>query len=257
MNPDWDILGIGPTDDRAEIRRAYSKALRKHRPDTDPKGFQHLREAYERILQATGAKTHPAATDPVEHPDRPPKPMDPWAALTGVFDSGRAEPASITEEPQPVDSERNLLTSWDALWSDPESRMRREAWLEFLADESWWDLQARHTAEEQILSDLESQWGYMERRRLHLDAPHLLDLHFDWWNRQRELATRFVPQFVDELMSDARNGGLRNGASLRYGMGGDAGESDRFEQFGKSFLRLLFSWPVMFLLLMLVRACAL
>ena len=43
----WDILGIEPTRDEREIRRAYAKKLKLRRPDNDPHGFQELREAFD------------------------------------------------------------------------------------------------------------------------------------------------------------------------------------------------------------------
>ncbi|SMG21845.1 J domain-containing protein [Cedecea sp. NFIX57] len=43
----WDVLGIEPTTDENEIRRAYARELKLRRPDKDPKGFQALREAFD------------------------------------------------------------------------------------------------------------------------------------------------------------------------------------------------------------------
>lgn len=43
----WDVLGIEPTKDEREIRRAYARELKRRRPDKDPQGFQALREAFD------------------------------------------------------------------------------------------------------------------------------------------------------------------------------------------------------------------
>ena len=48
-NP-WDILGIPPTRDAGDIRRAYARALKGRRPDEDAAGFQLLVEARARAL---------------------------------------------------------------------------------------------------------------------------------------------------------------------------------------------------------------
>lgn len=43
----WQTLDIAPTEDESEIRRAYARQLKKNRPDTDPTGYQRLREAFD------------------------------------------------------------------------------------------------------------------------------------------------------------------------------------------------------------------
>lgn len=51
----WQTLDLSPTRDEGEIRRAYARQLKKHRPDSDPEGYQQLREAFDeakRLAQA-------------------------------------------------------------------------------------------------------------------------------------------------------------------------------------------------------------
>ena len=47
----WSILGIEPTREIAKIKMAYARQLKRYHPEDDPKGFQHLREAYDCALQ--------------------------------------------------------------------------------------------------------------------------------------------------------------------------------------------------------------
>ena len=47
----WIRLGIEPTKDNEAIRGAYRARLPQHHPETDPEGFQALREAYEIALR--------------------------------------------------------------------------------------------------------------------------------------------------------------------------------------------------------------
>lgn len=47
----WIRLGIEPTKDNDAIRGAYRARLPQHHPETDPEGFQALREAYEVALR--------------------------------------------------------------------------------------------------------------------------------------------------------------------------------------------------------------
>lgn len=51
MSP-WDVLGLAQgCRDKVAIKRGYAAALRQHRPDQDPVGFQRVRQAYEFLLR--------------------------------------------------------------------------------------------------------------------------------------------------------------------------------------------------------------
>jgi hypothetical protein len=52
----WQELGIAPTAEVREIRRAYAQRLRHTHPEDDPEGFQRLRAAYESALAAAASE---------------------------------------------------------------------------------------------------------------------------------------------------------------------------------------------------------
>lgn len=61
----WQALGIPPTREIADIRRAYATRLRECHPEENPDAFQRLREAYEAALRAArGAVTVPGSMPP-------------------------------------------------------------------------------------------------------------------------------------------------------------------------------------------------
>ncbi len=65
----WQVLGIEPTSDESLIRRAYARLLKIHRPDSDPQGYQQLREAFD------WAKNHAGAAEAEAEPYAQPQPV--------------------------------------------------------------------------------------------------------------------------------------------------------------------------------------
>ena len=62
----WSILGIEPTREIADIRKAYARAARKYHPEEQPEEFQRLHTAYEKALEY--ARTAPPAPAPPPSP---------------------------------------------------------------------------------------------------------------------------------------------------------------------------------------------
>lgn len=85
----WDTLGLLPTTDQQHIKQAYAAQLKLHRPDRDPAGFQHLREAFDLALAAAARATAVAGDDGAagNRSDHVFDLADPSAELlTGAFD---------------------------------------------------------------------------------------------------------------------------------------------------------------------------
>ncbi len=62
----WQTLGIEPTQDLREIKKAYARLLKVTRPEDDPQGFQRLRDAFEEA-QYLAQQEPPPAEPPAEH----------------------------------------------------------------------------------------------------------------------------------------------------------------------------------------------
>lgn len=54
MNQIWQLLGIEPTDDRREIRKAFAAQSRLHHPEEEPEYFARLNMAYRQALGGLG-----------------------------------------------------------------------------------------------------------------------------------------------------------------------------------------------------------
>lgn len=89
----WDILGIGPTKDKAVIKQAFSKNAHKTNPEDDPEGYSKLHDAYKAALTY-------AASDAVSVSD----PEIPTKQNSDVFDF-----SSVKENPMPSDLEPEEL----------------------------------------------------------------------------------------------------------------------------------------------------
>jgi hypothetical protein len=94
----WSVLGIAPTSEGAEIRRAYARRLRTVRPDEDPAAFQALVEA--RDLALNLAKQVPPQ-EPSAAPERRTEPVRSAAIVTTVSFSFEAQPPAPPPSPAP------------------------------------------------------------------------------------------------------------------------------------------------------------
>ncbi|MGE8149187.1 DUF805 domain-containing protein [Pseudomonas frederiksbergensis] len=92
----WIRLGIEPTKDQALIRDAYRARLPQHHPESDPEGFQALREAYESANRFARQE-----------------------------EDGTEEEAGAPEMPQ-------TIVDFYALLEDPARRFNPQAWQAFV-----------------------------------------------------------------------------------------------------------------------------
>lgn len=63
MGTFWDILGIKPTTDTAQIRKAYSALIKVHNPEDDPEEFKKINAAYKAAVNFARNFTAMGVTD--------------------------------------------------------------------------------------------------------------------------------------------------------------------------------------------------
>lgn len=91
MQTPWQILELDPRSaSEKDVKVAYARLVKQHRPDTDPEGFRRVREAYEIGLEVIrGVAAEPAPPPQVSEPlaEQPPE----YSVIESVADAP-AEP---------------------------------------------------------------------------------------------------------------------------------------------------------------------
>ena len=101
----WDTLGLAPTADERDLKRAYAALIKQFRPDTHPHDFARIREAYEwaRVLLRQRADAVEGAGDDASAADAPaavaPAPDAP--APAAVPDTPPEPIVTVAAAPQP------------------------------------------------------------------------------------------------------------------------------------------------------------
>ena len=126
MEQIWKLLGLEPTRDVSEIRRAYAQKARICHPEEDPAGFLALRQAYQAALDyAEGAEE--TAPPPDEAPDVQ---EENWT-LTG-------EPRIAEKGPNPFE-DHEAFQNFRALYTGKQ-RKNPKMWLDYFTSGPFLDV---------------------------------------------------------------------------------------------------------------------
>ncbi|OUQ85986.1 molecular chaperone DnaJ [Brevibacillus brevis] len=238
----WEILGIEPTDNPAQIKKAYAKKLKVHNPEVDPEGFQRLREAYDLALKFTrNDKPDPEMQEETIHLQPPRRQYDLWHSepaeeeqpsydppqrLT-LFDRLLEEPTQevVSQEEIPIPKRYDFTENYDHsercmnpddmverffrrtqdLYDNYHERIQLENWRELLNDEAMWNVGCHQVIDTRFLHFLE------EHYHLPYEVWKLLDSHFQWREKSEKLASQLSGRFIAYL-----NGQLNQIFTLRY-----------------------------------------
>jgi hypothetical protein len=219
----WTTLGIAPTPDTREIKRAYARQLKVTRPEDDPAAFQALNEAYQTALRM--AQFVVVETDEENEENAEPA-LQAFAPVPAAL-----EVQALQEDPAPLLREE--------AWEHPVAAFREEAWERPVAafrapvDPAALEEQRRREREEaRAQAEAASHAAFEQAQRLwvhflgHADvAPkwHLkqLDESEDMLNLEvREHVELFAVQYC---AAEACPDELREAIALFYGWGDDDG----------------------------------
>ena len=77
MQSCWEILGIERTNDKLEIRKAYTKLAHTISPEEDPEGFQRIHNAFKEALRYAGSGEFPIDIPQADIPSDKPGEAEP------------------------------------------------------------------------------------------------------------------------------------------------------------------------------------
>lgn len=198
---DWEILGIEPTTDSKEIKRAYAKKLKKYHPEDDPEGYQRLREAFDQArdyvkfinktgnsvpdtpsLDTTSGETTIDIPEVAESVSQ-----DTYSNYENISDLIFTHDieANQSSAQQDVDS---FLAEVEELYTNYTLRIDRSNWSQLLTADIIWDMKVHDILTYRMTDFL------AENYLLPKDIWLLLEQHFNW----KEMHPSFFHTYIIE-----------------------------------------------------------
>lgn len=197
----WDILGIEPTLQTSEIKRAYAKMLKLNHPEDDPAGFQQLRAAYESALQEVQIRQADDKTSTVSLTDIGGKDKDSLGLTPSQLASPKANGMNLSAE---TIADR-FMSEVEKIYNDLFTRIDKKRWQQLLDSEPVWQLDVKQILNQKMLAFL------MEHYRLPRPIWVLLNEYFFWTGKEPELIDHYPKNFINFLMYQ-----IRQSWELRY-----------------------------------------
>lgn len=168
----WHILSIEPTTNIKDIKRAYSKLLKKYNPEDNPKEYQELREAYDKAINL--------AKYPINEL------QDTIAADSNNEIVNEEVPLSteIVVNKNPID---DFMTKVNEIYFDSHKRFSADEWDNLLADPILWNLDFLSEIENSLINFL-----FQHKYIPHRIYKKLAD-YFNWPARELEIYKNFPP----------------------------------------------------------------
>ncbi|MGL4422341.1 MAG: J domain-containing protein [Gemmataceae bacterium] len=210
----FELLGVKPGAPEVEIRRAYTRLIRKYKPEHHPEEFRKIREAYENAKMRTHWY-HDNDTDETENPTSEATDSSNNPAATSVPNDATPVPvpsADLAERLWQVAIEGDLATAYRQLLPLAEARADvclRLYWL-LATDPKLDETLTRHhwLAQALKLSRLQSPAQELYRRELNSNPVSAFDVVY------QDLLT--TPAEYSDLLTFARNRLTEAGRTRRF-----------------------------------------
>ncbi|MGB4659942.1 MAG: hypothetical protein WBI07_12225 [Mobilitalea sp.] len=151
---DWKLLGIEPTIDIRQIKKAYAKKIKLYSPEDNAVQFQILRQVYERVLQyVTYADSLRLTEDTFNTEDsiyEEDTLYDPSGEKSEINEKGNVKSrfhensfseSEIGELSDEVPSDEKFVQQVTNLYADFNSRIDPKKWDEIINDLVMWDIE--------------------------------------------------------------------------------------------------------------------
>ena len=118
-------LGLPPGASEQDVKRAYRRLLKQHRPERDPEGFQRLRLIFESAMEIATSDSDPS----IERPSAAPKPRSPLEEIESASDMKSSDIVELSEEEllDALRSQAKFSTLFEGLSKDLEAGQINEA----------------------------------------------------------------------------------------------------------------------------------
>lgn len=170
----FNVLGIEPTKDKREIKKAYAAKLRIYNPEEDAEGFQKITEAFNNAIRfADGKKIITFQTSESEK-----------------IDENEVEDTNENIE-DPVDE---FMMNVSELYSNFFDRIEPANWEKLLDSEIMWNINVKPKIEYRLLEFL------TQHNNLPQEVWKVLDKNFLWGENRESLTKIISVKYINFLM---------------------------------------------------------
>jgi len=202
----WKLLGVEPNADAKTVKLAYSKLLKKNRPEDDPERFQELHNAYKLALKSVSANASTSEKDPANRVTQ----YTNTESEEKSVNERSGDSSAILDETTSLDNVKReeeidgFIADVQSLVEDPEKINIEKEWRELLKSPVIVDLEHRRCASDRIFCfiadanlDREEKSGFINSKVL-----TYLNNEFKWEENRYDLVYRFGSKRCDAVFDN-------------------------------------------------------
>lgn len=189
----WEILGISPTVDIKNIKKAYAIKLKIYHPEDNPEGFMGLRKAYEEALRESKLLAISEDTNTTNNKDNV-FTIEEEPTSKFQFDLSKIKENKEQIDLSAVKIAEKFMDNVQEIYRDFFLRIDVSKWEELLSDEIYWRLDVREIIFNKMFEFL------LDNYHLPHKIWRLLNEHFLWTNQREHLYKKYYKRNVDYII---------------------------------------------------------